>query len=123
MKKLLAAAMALSALGAGAQELGNPSVVGPVVVGKQEGSKAIAYLPFSKGSNAAPVIATEDYVKQHSGGGGIPFDQSLRLVDKRPFDSSDPCRKGDLNIDMQSAATYAYLCVGDNWRRIRLDLF
>lgn len=67
-------------------------------------------------------LATKAYVDSNAGG-SIPFDQSLRLVDKRPSDSSDKCRKGDLNIDELSAATYAYLCVGDNWRRIRLDLF
>lgn len=67
-------------------------------------------------------LATKAYVDSSSGG-SIPFDHSLRLVDKRPSDSSDKCRRGDLNIDELSAATYAYLCVGDNWRRIRLDLF
>lgn len=103
-------------------QVGHPNVVGPVVEGKLEGSNELAYLPFSAGAGAGAVIATEAYVKQNAGG-GVPFDQSLRLVDKRPSDSSDACRKGDLNIDMLSAATYAYLCVGDNWRRIRLDLF
>lgn len=103
-------------------QVGAPHVIGPVVEGKVEGSNELAYLPFSKGAGPSAVIATEDYVKQNAGS-GVPFDQSLRLVDKRPSDSSDKCRKGDLNIDELSAATYAYLCVGDNWRRIRLDLF
>lgn len=68
-------------------------------------------------------LATKAYVDSAGSGGSVPFDQSMRLVDKRPSDSADKCRKGDLNIDELSAATYAYLCVGDNWRRIRLDLF
>lgn len=103
-------------------QVGNPNVIGPVVSGKLEGSKDLAYLPFSKGAGLSAVLATEDYVKQHAGG-VTPFDHSLRLVDKRPSDSTDACRKGDLNIDALSASTYAYLCVGDSWRRIRLDLF